>query len=101
MEGSVQCAICGKECDQAVLRLGGYCGEGHRRELLGRHRRLLDQLRREELRAVPEALDVPDFERLVLKLAVRILDALSPDTRRCYREAAPGLLVPLEMAQEL
>ena len=97
----MKCAICGKECNEAFLRLGGSCGEGHRRELLERHRRLLDELRREELRAVSEALGVPDFERLALKLAVRIIDAMTPDTRRRYREVAPRLLDPLEMAQEL
>jgi hypothetical protein len=98
---SVRCAICGKECNAAFLRLGGYCGEEHRREVLRRHHQRLDELRREELRAVPELLTVPDFERLALKLAVHLLAAMSPQTRLRYERQAPELLDPLELAAEL
>jgi hypothetical protein len=83
------------------LRLGGYCGEEHMQEVLRRHRQQLDELRHEELRAVPEALTVPDFERLALKLAVHILAAMSPQTRSRYERQAPELLDPLELAAEL
>ena len=52
----MKCAICGKGCGEAFLRLGGYCGEEHREELLQMHRRRLGELRREDLRAVPDSL---------------------------------------------
>jgi len=97
----VKCAICGVPCDQAFLRLGGYCGEEHRQELLQQHRRRLDELRQEDVRAMPEILGVPDFERLTLKLAVHLLDRMSPPLRALYRAVAPALLDPLEMAAEL
>jgi hypothetical protein len=97
----VQCAICGRECEQALPRQGGYCGEEHRQELLSRHDRLVEELRREDLRALPDPVGQADFERLVLKLAIHILAALRPGTRRLYEEAAPWLLEPLAMADEL
>jgi hypothetical protein len=97
----VKCAICGTPCDQAFLRLGGYCGEEHRDELLKRHRQRLDELRHEDVRAMPEVLAVPDFERLALKLAVHLLDRMNPTLRALYRAVAPSLLDPLEMAAEL
>ena len=97
----MQCAICGKPCNQAFLRLGGYCGEEHRDQLLKRHRQQLDVLRKEDVRAMPEILAVPDFERLALKLAVHLLDRMNPEVRKLYRAIAPSLLDPLEMAAEL
>jgi hypothetical protein len=97
----VKCAICGRECHEGFLHLGGYCGEEHRREVLARHRRLLDELRREDVRALPESLVVPDFERLALKLAVHLLAGLGPELLERYRREAPWLLDPLAMALEL
>ena len=97
----MRCAICGEACNQTFLRLGGYCGEEHRDELLRRHHQRLDELRQEDVRAMPEVLTVPDFERLALKLAVHLLDRMHPVLRALYRAVAPSLLDPLEMAAEL
>jgi hypothetical protein len=97
----VKCAVCGAECNQALLRLGGYCSEGHRQELLRRHHRLLDELRREPLLAMPEALAVPDFERFALKFAARLVEGMSQPVRRLYERQAPLLLDPLDMAGQL
>jgi hypothetical protein len=83
------------------LRLGGYCGEEHKQELLQQYRQQLDVLRKEDVRAMPEILAVPDFERLALKLAVHLLDRMNPEVRKLYRAIAPSLLDPLEMAAEL
>ena len=97
----MKCAVCGADCRQALLRLGGYCCAEHGRELLRRHRELLDELRREPLLAMPEALAVPDFERFALKFAVRLVEGMSAPVRRLYERQAPLLLNPLDMAGEL
>jgi hypothetical protein len=95
------CAICGKACNRAFLHLGGYCGEEHRQEVLARHRRLLDELLREDARAMPETVTLPDFERFALKLAVHVLAGLNPSLLARYRREAPWLLDPLELSLEL
>src|SRR5262249_25013808 len=73
----------------------------HRDELLRRHHQRLDELRQEDVRAMPEVLTVPDFERLALKLAVHLLGRMHPVLRALYRAVAPSLLDPLEMAAGL
>jgi hypothetical protein len=97
----MKCAVCGADGDAALLHLGAYCCEEHGRELLRRHHALLDELRREELLVMPEALGVPEFERFVLKFAVRLVEGMSQPVRLLYLRQAPLLLNPLEMASEL
>jgi hypothetical protein len=97
----MKCAICGRPCREALLRLGPYCCDEHRRQLVQRHRRLLDELRREDLRALPDLLTPPEFERLALKFAVHLLAVMTPRLRQSYRAHVPALLDPLVMAQEL
>jgi hypothetical protein len=94
----MKCVICGKECNEGFLRLGGYCGEEHKQELLARHRRLLDDLRQEDIRVMPEILAVADFERLALKLAVHLILGMNDGLYQLYRDRSPELLEPLEMA---
>jgi hypothetical protein len=50
------CVICGQDCRECVPRLGGYCCEEHKQEMLARHRRLLDELDREGLHVMPVLL---------------------------------------------
>jgi len=100
-EVTVKCAICGKDSYALLLRLGAYCAEEHRLELLRRHQRLVEELRREEAAKMPEVLALADFERFVLKLAVRLVDSMSERVRKLYQGRAPALLDPLEMAEEL
>lgn len=97
----MKCALCGRPCREALLRLGPFCCDDHRRQLVQRHRRLLNELRREDLRAMPEVLTPPEFERLARKFAVHLLAVMTPELRERYRVLAPALLDPLEMAQEL
>jgi hypothetical protein len=97
----VKCAICGTDCREAYLNLGAYCGEEHRREILRRHRLYLDELRREDPLKAPEAFTVPDFDRFALKLAVFLLDRISPQVRELFRQQAPSLLEPVAMSLEL
>lgn len=97
----MKCVICGQECDQGFLRLGGYCGEEHKQELLVRHRRLLDELRQEDPQVMPTTLAVPDFERLALKLAVHLILGMSDGLYQLYQQTSPELLEPLEMAAML
>ena len=94
----MKCVICGKECNEGFLRLGGYCGEGHKEELLARHRRLLDELRQEDIRTMPVMLAVADFERLALKLAVHLILGMNDGLYQLYTDTSPDLLEPLEMA---
>jgi hypothetical protein len=97
----MKCAICGKDCNEVVLHLGPVCGEERRQELLARHRRLLQELAGEKLRALPDPVFLPDFERFALKLAVHLLAGLSQDLVQRYRQEAPWLLNPLEVALEI
>jgi hypothetical protein len=97
----MHCAICGQECNNAFLRLGGYCCEKHRQEVLKRHRDLVEELAGEDVRQMPDVFHLPDFERFALKLAVHLLLGMSEGLRQLYRQRAPNLLDPLEMALEL
>src|SRR5262249_6327441 len=100
-EEPVKCAICGKDCRETYLNLGGYCGDEHRREIQRRHRLLLDELRLEDPLTMPDLFSVPDFDRFALKLAVFLLDRISPEVRELFRQRVPPLLEPLEMSLEL
>jgi hypothetical protein len=84
-----------------LTHLGGYCGPGHREALLRRHRRLVEELRREGPGRLPPALGRDDFERLALKPAVHRLDGLGPQARARCRRRLPLRLDPLELALEL
>jgi hypothetical protein len=97
----VKCAICNTDCREAYLNLGAYCGEEHRREILRRHRLCLDELRREDPLKAPETFTVPEFDRFALKLAVFLLDRISPEVRELFRQQAPSLLEPVAMCLEL
>jgi hypothetical protein len=97
----VKCAICGTDCHQAYLNLGAYCSGEHRREILRRHHVYLNELRREDPLQMPEAFSVPDFDRFSLKLAVFLLDRISPQVRELFRQRAPSLLEPVAMCLEL
>ena len=97
----MKCLICGKECHEAYLNLGAFCGEEHRLEVLRRHHAYLDELRREEPLRMPEAFGVPDFDRFSPKLAVFLLDRISEEVRDIFRRRAPSLLEPVAMALEL
>jgi hypothetical protein len=97
----VNCLICSQECQEAFLNLGAYCCEGHRLEILRRHQELLAELRREAPGRMPELFSVADFERFTLKLAVHLLDGISPAVRELFRRQMPLLLNPVEMALEL
>src|SRR5262249_60054760 len=59
------------------------------------------ELRLEDPLTMPDLFRVPEFDRFVLKLAVFLLDRLSPQVRELFRKRAPSLLEPLEMALEL
>jgi hypothetical protein len=97
----VRCANCDKDCNEAFLNLGGYCCDEHRDEILRRHRQLLDELRLEAPRQLPETFTLADFERFALKLAVHLLAGIGPTVRQMYQQRMPSLLNPLEMALEL
>ena len=97
----MRCVICGRECHEAFMNLGAYCCDEHRAEVLRRHRALLDELHAEDPLHMPEAFGVPDFDRFVLKLAVFLLDRIGPQVRELFRQQAPALLEPAEMALEL
>jgi hypothetical protein len=97
----MKCKICGQDCHEAFLNLGAYCGAEHRREILRRHEAYLDELRLEDPMKMPETFSVPDFDRFTLKLAVFLLDGISPEVRELFRQRAPSLLEPVAMALEL
>ena len=48
---------------------------------------MLDELRREDVRAMPEVLAVPDFERLALKLAVHLILGMNDGLYRPFDQA--------------
>jgi hypothetical protein len=97
----VKCTICGEDCHEAFLNLGAYCSDEHRREILRRHHVYLDELRHEDPLRMPDAFSVPEFDRFSLKLAVFLLDRISPEVREMFRRQAPWLLEPLPMSLEL
>jgi hypothetical protein len=97
----MNCVICGQECHEAFLRLGGFCSAEHGQEILSRHHQRLSELRREPVALMPETFDRDAFERFALKLAVHLLAGIGEETREEFRRRLPGLLEPLEMALEL
>jgi hypothetical protein len=97
----MNCAICAREARRALTGLGAFCGKAHCEEMLRRHGAYLEELRREDPGLMPEAFTEADFERFALKLALFLLDRISPDVRQLYRESTPALLEPMEMAGEV
>jgi len=97
----MKCAICGQDCNQALVHLGGYCSPEHKQQLLDKYRAHLKELREEPVLLMPETFTRADFERFTLKLAVHFLHRLSPLMLQRFRKQAPQMLSPLEMSLEL
>lgn len=57
-------------------------------------------LRMENMLEAPDELDLEDFERFTLKVAVHCLDALSDDSKKSIQKENPMILVPDLLALE-
>jgi hypothetical protein len=94
----MECGICGKKTDTALMHAGPYCSPKHERMLRARRTALHDQLLAEPDFSLPDELDLPAFERFSLKVALKSLQTLCPKHRAEIEERMPLLLVPEEMA---
>lgn len=99
----MKCDICGKKSDKGTLIMGeGFCCSPPCAEkATERRKKFHAELLAEELTKMPGKVDVPEFERWSLKLAIQMLRGMSEATRAKLREGAPFMLVPEQLALDL
>jgi hypothetical protein len=93
-----KCAICGKPSDTALLRVGAFCSEPCKRELMKRDEEKKECLLSEDVTVMPDEFDVEAFDRYALKTALHMIRALKPMEKRRWMKNSPILLVPDELA---
>lgn len=99
--GEVKCAICGAKAKAAFARVGAFCSELCKRELMERDEKRKAELLAEPVDQVPDEFDVPAFERYVLKVALHMIKTLPPATKAKWLKKSPMLLVSDELAMEI
>jgi len=96
-----ECVICGKPSKKALLRVGAFCSEVCKRELMRRDEEEKEKLLAEEVNVVPDEFDLAAFERYALKVALHMIKTLPPSEKRRWQKKTPILLVPDELAMAI
>lgn len=99
----MKCDICGKKADKGTLIMGeGFCCSAPCVEkATERRKKFHAELLSEDLMKMPKKVDVPEFERWTLKLAIQMLRGMNEATRAKLREGAPMMLVPETLCMDL
>lgn len=99
--GSFECAICKKPCVNALLGLGGYCSKEHKETLMALDREHKETLLAEPVNECPDELDLPQFERFILKIALHMLKTCPPKVKKMWMKNSPLMLVPDQLALDI
>jgi hypothetical protein len=75
----MNCLVCGRHTQKADLYRGPYCSDFHFEKIVEDERRLFAELLAEPAGLMPKVFGVEDLERLALKIALRISQAIPPD----------------------
>ena len=92
------CVICGRPTHEFDTVLGPYCSQAHLAKLVEEERLLHAELLAEPPEAMPETFADEDVDRLTLKIALLILDALSPEEKARRQRNGRWILPPEQMA---
>jgi hypothetical protein len=96
-----ECAVCGKPSESALLRVGAFCSEPCKRELMRLDEEKKECLLSEDVTVMPDEFDVAAFDRYALKTALHMIRALKPMEKRRWMKNSPILLVPDELAMAI
>jgi hypothetical protein len=99
--GEFKCAVCGKPAKSALVRVGAFCSELCKRELMERDEKKKSELLGEAVDVMPDEFDLEAFERYVLKSALHFLKELPPMMRAKWMKKHPLMLVPEEFADQV
>lgn len=94
----MNCMVCGRKTEHADLVLGPFCSDGHFKRLLEEERQLHAEILAEPAGVMPDAFCVADFERLALKIALLILEALPPEEKAKQQRHGRWIMPPSQMA---
>ena len=94
----MNCMVCGRKTENADLVVGPFCSDGHFQQLLAEERQLHAEILSEPAGMMPEEFSVGDFERLALKIALLILEALPPEEKKKQRRHGRWVMPPSQMA---
>lgn len=92
------CVICGRPTHEFDTVLGPYCSQAHLVILVEEERRLHAELLAESPEVMPELFADLDVDRLTLKIALLILDALPPQEKAQQRRNGRWIPPPEHMA---
>lgn len=98
MGSEFKCAVCGKAANKALLRVGAFCSEPCKRELMRRDEEEKEKLLAEDVTVMPDEFDLAAFDRYALKTALHMIKELPPKEKRRWQKNMPILLVPDELA---
>lgn len=99
--GEFKCAICGKAAKSALVRIGAFCSELCKRELMERDEKKKAELLAEPVDVMPDEFDLESFERYVLKSCLHFLKELPPAIQMKWKRKHPLMLVPEEFADQM
>jgi hypothetical protein len=94
----MNCMVCGRETSLNDLAVGPYCSDAHLERLVEEERHLHAELLAEPPELMPEAFADADLDRLTLKIALLILDALPPEEKKKQLRNNRWILPPEQMA---
>ena len=69
-----KCRVCGATTSKALLYIGAYRNDSHKKKLQAQHEKKINDLRNESPFDMPTKFQVPDFEHFMLRLSVHFLD---------------------------
>jgi len=92
------CLVCGRETSLDDVALGPYCSDAHFEKLVEEERHLHGELLAEPPELMPETFADEDVDRLTLKIALLILDALPPEEKERQLKNGRWILPPEQMA---
>lgn len=91
------CDVCGKVASKGEVGIGAYCSLEHASKLTDNRNLLARQLLNEPIGYMPDSLGVNEFERFVLKIALRAIGDMPASIRRDIKKRHPVMLYPEEM----
>lgn len=94
----MNCMVCGRETSFDDLALGPYCSDAHFEKLIEEEHRLHAELLAESPEVMPKTFADEDVDRLTLKIALLILDALPPEEKERQQKHGRWILPPEQMA---
>lgn len=95
------CAICGKPAKSALLRVGAFCSEPCKKQLMKQDEERKAELLAEPVNMMPDEFDLPAFERYILKVALHMIRDLTPVQRAKWAKKTPMLLVADELSMAI